>query len=193
MKAKQQGAFMVELALVLMFISGLFVVMTNYVVAINTKGQLDRAVYSLTTIMAERKQFFDGDLDICGRADPYCSETKRAVNYLSKASLKRMMPGFDESKFGVFVEQLVVEGDNPSNFIKRYKKFSSGVTDGCNLPNLDSLTKEEALELLPITSRNRRLPMYQITLCYETPFNIFGLSEGNVIKAVSTSFSFARV
>lgn len=57
MKAKQQGAFMVELALVLMFISGLFVVMANYVVAINTKGQLDRAVYSLATIMAERKQF----------------------------------------------------------------------------------------------------------------------------------------
>lgn len=89
--------------------------------------------------------------------------------------------------------QLAVEGDKPSNFRKRYKKFSSGATDGCNLPNLDNLTKEEALELLPITSRNRRLPMYQITLCYETPFNIFGLAEGNVIKAVSTSFSFARV
>nr|WP_241750593.1 tight adherence pilus pseudopilin TadF [Vibrio vulnificus] len=184
---------MVELALVLMFFSGLFVVMANYVVAINTKGQLDRAVYSLTTIMVERKQFFGGDLDICGKADPYCYETKKVVNFLSTASLKRMMPGFEESKFGVFVEQLAVEGDKPSNFRKRYKKFSSGATDGCNLPNLDRLTKEDALELLPITSRNRRLPMYQITLCYETPFNIFGLSEGNVIKAVSTSFSFARV
>jgi len=192
-KAKQKGAFMVELALVLMFFSGLFVAVANYVVAINTKGQLERAVYSMTTIMSERKQLFGGEVDICFGSDARCNETKQVMNRLMMASLKRMMPNFDRTKLGIQIEQLTVEGDNPRNFKKKYRQLRDGAVQGCQLPNLNQMSKEQALELLPITSHNRRLPMYQVTLCYETPFNIFGLADGEVVRTIAISFSFARV
>ncbi len=192
-RIKVKGSFTVEAALVLMFFSGISVTFLNYVIAMNVKGQLDRTSYSIVTVIAERKQFFGGDVNLCKVTDLTCSEIKKEIDNLATSSLKRVLPNFDREKLGIYVEQLSVEGGGESSFRKEYKSFSMGNLDGCNLPNVNSLSLADAKEILPTTSHNRKLPLYQITLCYDTPFNIFGANDGSVVKTVSTSFSFARV
>ncbi|GAA5646284.1 MULTISPECIES: tight adherence pilus pseudopilin TadF [Vibrio] len=194
MRAKQKGAFAVELAMVLVFASGLFVVVVNYMLAINKKGQLDRAAYSLTTILAERKQLFNADLDICSGN---CNQTENTAYSIAAASMKRMIPNFDKTKFGMRIDEVRLDERVLSNgkvdYVRRHKALEKGNVIGCNFPDMSDIDKAKAIEMLPVTSRNRRLPLYQVSLCYETPVNILGVANGEVFRIVSSSYSFARV
>jgi len=193
-RVKQTGSFAVELALVLVFASGLFVVVVNYMLAINKKGQLDRAAYSLTTILAERKQLFSADLDICAGD---CRKTEHETYSIASASLKRMIPNFEKSKLGMRIDEVrLQETLLPSGKIqhKRIQKtLTKGAIHGCDFPDMSDITKDKAVELLPVTSRGRRLPLYQVSLCYEIPVNLIGVANGEMLRLISTSYSFARV
>ncbi|MDW2173233.1 tight adherence pilus pseudopilin TadF, partial [Vibrio sp. 1567] len=57
-KSKQTGAFIVELALVLLFFGSIIAMHINYTIAVNKKGQLDRVVYSIVSVISERRQLF---------------------------------------------------------------------------------------------------------------------------------------
>ncbi|MEZ9069264.1 tight adherence pilus pseudopilin TadF [Vibrio atlanticus] len=189
-RKKQQGAFMVELALVLVFFSSLLAIHINYTLAINKKGQLDRANYSLLTILSERRQLYTGELDMCGFEGAYCDTEITKFYDIAKSSLKRMIPDFDESKLGMRVAQISIEeGESKVNLNEQFR----GRRDDCNFQNLQGITFEHAKELLPTTTRNRRLPLYHLSLCYETPFNIIGAVRGEPIKIVTSSYSFARI
>ncbi|MDG2794076.1 tight adherence pilus pseudopilin TadF, partial [Vibrio parahaemolyticus] len=54
-KSKQTGAFIVELALVLLFFGSIIAMHINYTIAVNKKGQLDRVVYSIVSVISERR------------------------------------------------------------------------------------------------------------------------------------------
>lgn len=194
MRSKQAGAFTVELALVLMVFAGLFVAIANHLLAVDRKGQLDRATYSLTTILAERKQLFDANLDICAGD---CRETEHVSFSIVSASLKRMSQSFDKTKLGMRIDEIRLEEKLDSSGKLVYKRvqktLTKGAIHGCNFPDMSDMTKEKALELLPVTSRGRRLPMYQVSLCYETPLDVLGVATGEVVRIVSSSYSFARV
>nr|WP_216602711.1 tight adherence pilus pseudopilin TadF [Vibrio europaeus] len=193
-RVKQTGSFAVELALVLVFASGLFLVVVNYMLAINKKGQLDRASYSLTTILSERKQLFSSDLDICAGN---CRRTEQTTYSIASASMKRMIPNFDKSKFGMRIDEIRLEEtllpSGKTHYKRVQKTLTKGAIQGCDFPNISDITKDKAIELLPITSRGRRLPLYQVSLCYEIPVNLLGVANGEVLRLLSTSYSFARV
>ncbi|MGD8170569.1 tight adherence pilus pseudopilin TadF [Vibrio sp. TRT 21S02] len=194
MQVKQKGSFTVELALVLVFASGIFLAVVNYMLAVNQKGQLDRATYSLTTILAERKQLFSDDLDVCAGN---CNRTKNTLFSIASSSLRRMTPTFDKTKFGMRIDEIrLTERTLPNGQIKytrHHKRLEKGNVIGCNFPDMEDITEERANELLPVTSRKRRLPMYQVSLCYEIPFNLLGVTSGEVNHIISTSYSFARI
>ncbi|MFA0231285.1 tight adherence pilus pseudopilin TadF, partial [Vibrio sp. 10N.261.45.A7] len=190
MQVKQKGAFAVELAMVLVFASGIFVVVVNHMLAINKKGQLDRASYSLTTIFAERKQLFNANMDICAGD---CRKTEHNAFVIASASMKRMIPNFDKNKFGMRIDEIRLEETALSggkvNYRRVQKTLTKGSIHGCDFPDMGDITKEKAIEILPITSRGRRLPMYQVSLCYEIPTNLIGIANGEVFRLVSTSYS----
>ncbi|WP_019350937.1 tight adherence pilus pseudopilin TadF [Vibrio splendidus] len=189
-RQKQQGSFMVELALVLVFFSSLLAIHINYTLAINKKGQLDRVAYSLLTILSERRQLYTGELDMCGFEGKHCDTEIEKFYDIAKSSMNRMIPDFDDSKLGMRVAQISIEeGESKVTLNKQFR----GNHDDCNFQNLQGISFERAKELLPTTTRNRRLPMYYLSLCYETPFNIIGAVRGEPIKIVTNSYSFSRI
>ncbi|WP_391090567.1 tight adherence pilus pseudopilin TadF [Vibrio sp. NH-UV-68] len=194
MRVKQTGAFAVELALVLTLLSVMSILVINHMLAINKKGQLDRATYSLVTILAERKQLFNSNLDICAGD---CRETEQATYSIATASLKRMIPTFDKSKFGMRIDEIRIDEQmsrrGEIDCKRVHTTLTKGAIHGCNFPDVTDMTKEKTLEMLPVTSRGRRLPLYQVSLCYETPVDVIGATTGEVFRIVSTSYAFARV
>ncbi|WP_390502603.1 tight adherence pilus pseudopilin TadF [Vibrio harveyi] len=189
-KSKQSGAFIVELALVLIFFGSIIAMHINYTIAVNKKGQLDRVVYSIVSVISERRQLFANELDICGAGDKDCETHMNNSFDMVKGMLKRTLPDFDENELGMrIIELSLIEKDKK---LVRTTKLK-GMTAGCNFPDLDRITKEKAKKLLPLTTQNRRLPLYHVSLCYKTPFNIIGLMRGDPIKVVTSSYSFARI
>ncbi|MET2954529.1 tight adherence pilus pseudopilin TadF [Vibrio harveyi] len=189
-KSKQTGAFIVELALVLLFFGSIIAMHINYTIAVNKKGQLDRVVYSIVSVISERRQLFANELDICGAGGKQCETHMNNSFDMAKGMLKRTLPDFDENDLGMRVIEL--------SLIDKDKKLVrttalKGMTAGCNFPDLEEITVEKATKLLPLTTQNRRLPLYHVSLCYKTPFNIIGLMSGEPIKVVTSSYSFARI
>lgn len=199
MHGSQRGSFVVEFALVLVVFSSLFAMVVNYSVAINTKGQLDRVAYSLATIVAERRQLFNSSLDVCEPENSGdCSQRGNDLYSLVSASMASMMPNFDQTKFGLRVEQVSLDREVVSSggaeFDKRYERVDKGAISQCDITTeAQKMNEEDAKRLLPLTTRGRRLPLYQVSVCYAVPFNLLGITSGEVNYVVSTSYAFARV
>lgn len=191
MVKKVRGAFAVELALTLVFTSGILAIISNYLIAINKKGQLDRAAYSMATLVAERKELFGNDLNICAGN---CTRSRNELFSVVSASMQRMMPGYDASKFGMRVDAVYLNGTSGgSGYSLSTESLSAGTIASCDFPDVVSVTRTQALELLPETSQGTRLPLYQVSLCYETPFNVLGVVNNEIMRVVSTSYAFARI
>lgn len=189
-KLKQKGAFVVELALVLLFFSSIIAMHINYTIAVNKKGQLDRVVYSVVSVISERRQLFSNELDICGADGKQCDTQMNNSFDMAKGMLKRTLPDFDENEVGMRIMELSLN-DKDKKLVRT--ETLKGMTAGCNFPDLRKITVEQAIKLLPLTTQNRRLPLYHVSLCYKTPFNIIGLMSGEPIKVVTSSYSFARI
>lgn len=191
---KHKGAFAVELALTLIFTSGILAIIINYLIVTNKKGQMDRAAYSMATLVAERKQLFDMDLDIC---TGNCNQAKNELFSVVSASMRRNLPSYDQNKFGMRVDAVYLNGSSGGgggiNYSLRTNSLTAGRTANCDFPNVSSMSKAKALSLLPETTSGTKLPLYQVSLCYETPFNILGVMNNEVLRVVSTSYAFARI
>ncbi len=189
-KSKQTGAFIVELALVLLFFGSIIAMHINYTIAVNKKGQLDRVVYSIISVISERRQLFANELNICGENGRHCEAQVNNAFYMAKGMLKRTLPDFDASELGMRITELSLEEKDTK--LVTFTNFK-GKTEDCNFPDLKEITVAEAKKLLPLTTQNRRLPLYHVSLCYKTPFNIIGVMRGEPIKVVTSSYSFARI
>ncbi len=89
-KSKQTGAFIAELALVLLFlVQSLPCISTT--IAVNKKGQLDRVVYSIVSVISERRQLFANELNICENGR-HCEAQVNNAFYMAKGMLKRTLP-----------------------------------------------------------------------------------------------------
>lgn len=195
----QRGSFVVEFALVLVFFSGLFGMLVNYSIAINTKGQLDRVAYSLATIVAERRQLFNSSLDVCFPEQAGdCKKQAEEFYALVSASMGRMMSNFDKTKFGLRIEQVSLDkkglNEGGAELEKRYDRIDKGTIAQCDVTTeAQTMSESDAKRLLPLTTRGRRLPLYQVSVCYAVPFNLLGVTSGEVNHVISTSYAFARV
>ena len=193
-----KGVFLIELAIVLVCISGILIMILNHLVAFNSKGQLDRAAYSLATILSERKQLFDDELNLCHDAQSCNVEVENAYNFVT-ASLGRMNKSFDKGKFGLRIDELNLTTSFNSSGQPFYTLVSSspllhGNINQCKFPGVADLTSIKAAELLPVTpTGSTRLPMYQVSLCYAIPLDILGAISGEHLQLISSSYSFERI
>ncbi|MDP2574362.1 pilus assembly protein TadF [Vibrio sp. vnigr-6D03] len=178
----QRGAFTIELALVLVFVTGFFVMQVNFLVATAKKGQMDRLAYSLVSVMSERRELFRDEGDICRYAGE-CELLAAELYAVGISAMNRMSNQFDSNKFGIRIEELVVYPDR-----QVYAMREVGWVTGCSFTPLREVDK-----IIPTTSRNRKLPVYKVSLCYRTPFNLLGASKGELLNVVTSAFSFARI
>ncbi|WP_186176345.1 tight adherence pilus pseudopilin TadF [Vibrio jasicida] len=194
MKHKNKGAFIIELTMGLLFMAGISLTIVNNMIAVNYRGQLDRLSYSLATVLSERKQLFGEKKNIC---DTDCESFVSDIYLLTSSSMRRMNSSFDESRLKIRIEQLsiIVNDDSPSNNVYELHRlvYEEGSSNNCELPDTSDITHEEIINFLPITNQKNYLPMYQVSLCYETPFNIMGIGNNEVTYIKSSSFSFARI
>ncbi len=79
------------------------------------------------------------------------------------------------------IEETALSGGKV-NYREGSKTLTKGSIHGCDFPDMSDVTKEKAIEILPLTSRGRRLPMYQVSLCYEIPTNLIGIANGEVFR-----------
>lgn len=179
---KERGIFTIELAMILVFASGLFVMQVNSSISIANKGKLQRVSYSLATILSERKQLFNDEGDMC-KNESNCTNAINMMLDIAKSSLSRMSGTFDSNKLGIQVEELT-KVNNKVTYVKKTK----GQIKDCNIVDISG-----SGHLLPKTSNDRYLPLYQVSLCYETPFNVLGVADNEMMNVVSSSISFARI
>lgn len=179
---KQRGAFTVELAFILMMVSGLFWMQINNLMAVSNKGKLDRLSYSLVNILSERRQLFGDEGYMC-KDRRKCHAVRDDLYKIATASMGRMSGGFKPDEFGMRIEELRKEGGRT-----KYEYLDKGNLSDCNLTTIQSKG-----DILPKTSRNRYLPMYNVILCYSTPADLIGAKDNNMLKVVSSSFTYARI
>ncbi len=194
----QAGVFMIELAIVLVFLSGIFVMLINHLMAFNKKAQLDRAAYSLVTIISERKQLFENDLQLCSNTESCNVVAKNAFKMVSY-SLARMNSTFDVNKLGMRIDQVSMKTSFSSKGKPQYTLENNlpiyyGATAQCDFPGVDDMSLSKAEKLLPVAKSNnyQRIPLYQVSLCYKVPLDLIGVTSGEVLRLISTSYSFAR-
>ncbi|TKB48924.1 pilus assembly protein TadF [Ferrimonas sediminicola] len=181
------GVFTVELALVLVLLSSFFALQVNYMIAVAKKGAMDRAAYSAATLMAERRQFFDDEGYICGvngSDATKCNKLMGEIRDVVTGAMARALSSFDPNDLAIVVEEYI-----PAPPAAAYTVRSLGDGSGCDLVSINNSAMDS---LSPLTSKSRRLPIYQVSLCYKTEFNLLGAIDGNPFNIVASSISFAR-
>ncbi|USD38921.1 tight adherence pilus pseudopilin TadF [Ferrimonas sp. SCSIO 43195] len=185
--ANSKGVFTVELAMVLLVLSGFFAMQVNYMIAVAKKGALDRAAFSAVTLVSERRQFFDDEGQMCGTNGndaSKCASLVSDIEAIVAAGLARSMASFDASALVVVVEEYI-----PAPPAASYAVRSSGNREGCGFASINHSGMDP---LSPLTSKARKLPIYQVSLCYRTDFNLIGVSQGDPFNIVASSISYAR-
>ncbi|MFV0447811.1 MAG: tight adherence pilus pseudopilin TadF [Vibrio sp.] len=194
---KLKGAISAELAIILLFLSTMLVLIINHLIAFNKKAMLDRASYSAVTILAERKQLFNNEINLCVDQSACDIESDKIFNFVA-SSLKRMDASFDKAKLGLRVDSVFMTYDDvEAELVLDNVRLMYGKTSNCNFPGVSDVDPE----LLPQVSfaasdlldGNVYLPLYQVSLCYEIPLDLIGVTTGEVLRLISTSFSFARI
>ncbi|WP_171360499.1 tight adherence pilus pseudopilin TadF [Vibrio pectenicida] len=190
MRDRQQGSFIIEFCIVLVSLSGIFSMAVSHMIAINYKGQLDRAAYSLATIVAERKQLFDGKLSLNVGSMSANNDMKNIVS----SSMKRMNQSFNPDKLAMRVDvyYLDKQSDRGQKKFKLEHKVIS-TSDPRLFPDKFKLTQEQAENFLPFTNLGRYLPLYRVTLTYQIPFDLIGAINGEMYQVVSSAYTFGRL
>lgn len=193
-----KGVFTIELAIVLAIMSGTFVLVLNHLMAFSKKGPLDRAAYSLVTILSERTQLFDENVELCSTSAA-CDQLAEDAFTITTNSMRRMNQSFDIGKLGMRIDQVSISHsfDSKGNItytLDSHSPLFHGNTSQCSFPGVTDVTNvTTATELLPLTDKGTYLPMYQVSLCYAIPLDMLGVMSGEFLRLVSTSYSFARI
>ena len=184
-RGRQRGLFTIEFSIIIASLAGIFWLAFSHMIAVNIKGQLDRAAYSLASITAERKQLFGGDIQ-------FKTGSAKDMKNIVSSSMKRMSPSFNPEKLTMRVEVYYLEyKSDKKTFELEHKVIST--TDQSSLPREPKLTKEQAETLLPFTNRGRYLPLYRVTLGYQVPFDLIGVVNGQINQVVSSAYTFGRL
>ena len=109
---KQKGIFIVELSLVLLVFSLLFVFSMDIILKLSHQSKLDRTSHSIASILAERRQLFNGNDLLCSTADRGCQQAVDQMYLMAKNSLARMFTDFDVKKMTMIIEQQQFKKNN---------------------------------------------------------------------------------
>ncbi|MCG6461807.1 pilus assembly protein TadF [Vibrio parahaemolyticus] len=202
----QKGSFTVELTLIIVLISGMCLYITDNMLSINRKGQLDRLTYSLATMLSEREALFGGELHLCEKGtgidtNAKCDEVAEEIFEIAKGSMRRMISAFDLHMFGVRIDEIYIEPREQIGGIKD-TKLQITLFDGDNrrcdyAGSAAYISEDEAFEMLPRKPDGSYIPMYVVSLCYVKTFNLTGVTSDYLqifrrSHIQSSTFSFAR-
>jgi tight adherence protein F len=185
---RQRGAFAIEFAIVGLLLGVLLAFAQDAIINISMKGKLDRLSYSAVSIVKERTQLYSGDPPGSDAGfdlnNPMAASDATNIYTAMKQSLSRTTGSFDESKFGMRLEELTYDGNNASLVI-----YKEGSLDCEVQSSLADTEKQDALQIT--TTLERHPPIYQITLCYDTDLVADLLSKG-FERVSSTSVAVGR-
>ena len=171
LKFKQGGNFSVEFAIVGLFFGLMLVFSGDVIIKLSVKGKLDRLSFSLVNVLKERTQLYGEDYKIK-------PAEATSLQTIAEHSLGRTLGTFDNSKFGILVEELTFSAIGAANPLNPFPLGSQS----CEV----SKTLAELAYLSVVTSWNRQASLYRVTLCYETD-NWAGSLLGTDFTTVSSS------
>lgn len=160
---KQRGAFVIEFAILSLFLGVVFLFSIDVAIKLSVRGKLDRLSYSIVSIVKERTQLYAESQNI--------SEAGvRQLYTIASNSLMRTMGSYEDTKFGMVVEEMVDTGSG-----QEYAYFNMGIYEdvdeqGCGLGDntLDAIEANDSTKLSVTTTWNRTASVYRVTLCYKT-------------------------
>lgn len=145
-KRFQQGAFAIEMTIVLMGLAALLMFGADLSQQVLSRAKLDRMSYSLVTLVKERQRFYQGR-EALSQAD-FNQVDQIAARLLGKQSNEQ------RGQFGITVQSLI-EGRQTS-----YTRSLGDNTPCQPKHNLTALT-----ELVPTNDEGTGVPLYQVTVC----------------------------
>lgn len=175
--SKQAGIFSVEFALIGLFFSVLLAFSGDVIIKLSVKGKLDRLSYSLVNVLKERTQLYDGNYQLT-------TQDAADIDVIARNSLSRVFTEFDPLQYGLLVEELRFQGiGKPSSpFRQAYGSVSCQI--GKPIENLT--------ELSVISNRGRQLPIYRVSVCYETANWVGEILGENFTRVESDSVVIGR-
>lgn len=170
---KQRGTFSIEFAIIGIFFSLLLAFSGDVIIKLSVKGKLDRLSFSLVNIVKEQTQFYDPDSN-----QPLVKADAQNLQKIAKNSLERTLGTFDVNNFGMLVEEVKFSAKNTIGSFTSYDLA----------PNtcVVSKTLQELKDISVVSSWDRQVPLYRVTLCYETE-NWIGDLLGEQFTTVSSS------
>lgn len=167
---KQNGNFSVEFAVVGVILSLLILFSIEFAYKLSVRAKLDRLSYSLVTVLSERTQLYDGRFKLA--VDDANEIRDVAIRYL-----KEDIVDFDEKYFGFKVRSGFVSDDSP------LQNIPSGLA--CT----QYLGRNEFEKHTVIKQDGRKLPIYNINICYQVSniVPMFGLGDRSHIETSSWS------
>jgi len=153
LKFKQRGTFSVELAIVGIFFSLLLAFSGDVIIKLSVKGKLDRLSYSLVNVVKERTQLYDANYQLTAKEVD-------DIDTLAQRSLQRTFGAFEADNYGLLVEELSFEEVDKPNPIIAESRGGMTCQVGQSIRDLEYLTV--------VSNRGREMPLYRVTLCYQT-------------------------
>lgn len=170
---KQRGTFSIEFAIIGIFFSLLLAFSGDVIIKLSVKGKLDRLSFSLVNIVKEQTQFYDPDSN-----QALLKVDAQKLKKIAKNSLARTLGTFDVDNFGMLVEEVKFSEKNTVGSFVSYDL----APNTCVVKN----TLQELKSISVVSSWDRQVPLYRVTLCYETE-NWIGDLLGEQFTTVSSS------
>lgn len=183
----QRGAFVVEFAIVSLFVGALFLFSIDVAIKLSVKGKLDRLSYSIASLVKERTQLYGGDFNITqAQADQ--------LLIIAENSLSRTFSEYDEdnngveARFGMVIEELVDPGTGQEYTAFNLGDRLDGAVTGCQLDQtLQEIDQVDSSRLSVETTWNRTSPLYRVTLCWDTDDLVSSVLQNGFSTVVSSS------
>ncbi|WP_386689550.1 tight adherence pilus pseudopilin TadF [Lonepinella sp. MS14437] len=181
--SNEKGSVAIEFVLIMIVLAILFAFMADLVFVRSTLGKLDNASYSLVNVLRERNRLTidsetnstDAGASETNVQDTGASKTtladerkitnKELVTFKKLASQILYGKGHDHNDVMIVLEQLTFTGATSSTLT------TLGDTSKCK----PSTTLDRRANLSPRSEANgeRKIPLYQVTVCMETGSGLF--------------------
>jgi len=162
---EDKGSVLVEAAFIFTFLSILTVGLLEYGTLLVLKSQVERVNYSIASVIRERSELY-------GKNDAFTSSELKELYELSKVLTYHRY----DKELCIRVESVHFKAQQKK--VISHQQSQDYGSSLCNKLNTAPISKK--IEFSPLSSRNRWLPMYQVSLIIPTPTSSFN----NLLKKV---------
>ncbi len=187
----QKGSVAIELTFVLGALAMCMMFAGDLAAKMTIQGELDNLSYSMVNIVRDRSALYSSPQSKKVR-EHLLPEDVDQIDRIVKSTLSRQRVGFDESKYALIVEEAHFKKQTKkAEFLHNMPKanYRGNSKLGCKPSD-----KSEFTALTPYTNKKRYMPMYRVTVCYESPdlFQRFTQSSESPIVIRSSSINVGR-